>query len=301
LRLIAEAEEELTASLVDAVWYRSTYTDNGAALEHASSEYRRRGWRKGRNPSPWFDTKWYLAQNPDANRLGISPLDHFVRIGAREGRSPHPLFNLAWYTRRYLNGAPVSAEALLHFMTIGMNNGGVPDPRLGTEAVQKRLLDVDVAERPALIARLLELLSAPEKHHPFAETDARLWPILLTRTFPRDALAVLLLFDGASKLAVSQADAAAMAIPVEDAPLFGSIVSRTELRLSDRADGEGISVSFRLPKQGEVLRQLLAALPCRRAAAIGSDLLDTPIVRAVRNAGVPVFTNGPASVQDQER
>jgi hypothetical protein len=40
------------------------------------------------------------------------------------------------------------------------------------------------------------------------------------------------------------------------------------------------------------LKALLAALPCRRAAAIDPGLLDTGIVRAVRNAGVPVFTNG---------
>jgi O-antigen biosynthesis protein len=44
------------------------------------------GFREGRNPSPHFNTRYYLSANPDVRRAGLNPLLHYVMWGEREGR-----------------------------------------------------------------------------------------------------------------------------------------------------------------------------------------------------------------------
>ena len=56
------------------------------------------GLPAGIEPIEFFDSRWYLAQNPDldaAFRLGrvSTPLAHFFRDGSREGRDPGPDFH----------------------------------------------------------------------------------------------------------------------------------------------------------------------------------------------------------------
>ncbi|UHC14278.1 hypothetical protein LRS73_17090 [Methylobacterium currus] len=43
------------------------------------------GWRGGRNPNAYFDTKGDLAANPDLAAAGIDPLEHVPQCGAGEG------------------------------------------------------------------------------------------------------------------------------------------------------------------------------------------------------------------------
>ncbi|MHA1529654.1 MAG: hypothetical protein ACTSVG_11565 [Alphaproteobacteria bacterium] len=55
------------------------------------------GLPAGIEPIEFFDSRWYLARNPDldaAFRLGrvSTPLAHFLRDGSREGRDPGPEF-----------------------------------------------------------------------------------------------------------------------------------------------------------------------------------------------------------------
>jgi glycosyltransferase involved in cell wall biosynthesis len=46
------------------------------------------GFREGRNPSPTFDTRYYLRAYPDVRRGGVNPLLHFAMWGEQEGRVP---------------------------------------------------------------------------------------------------------------------------------------------------------------------------------------------------------------------
>lgn len=55
---------------------------HGDALAH----YLHYGWRQGLDPSPAFDTEYYLKQNPDVAEIGVNPLLHFVKYGRAEGR-----------------------------------------------------------------------------------------------------------------------------------------------------------------------------------------------------------------------
>ena len=46
------------------------------------------GAAEGRDPSPLFDTSYYLKSNPDVAAAGINPLAHYLTWGAAEGRDP---------------------------------------------------------------------------------------------------------------------------------------------------------------------------------------------------------------------
>ncbi|MEL6998144.1 MAG: hypothetical protein AAFP68_07765 [Pseudomonadota bacterium] len=64
-------------------------------------------------PIEFFDSFWYLAENPDlpmALRTGqiLSPLGHFLRHGSGEGRNPGPTF----LGNRYLEASPRARELL---------------------------------------------------------------------------------------------------------------------------------------------------------------------------------------------
>jgi hypothetical protein len=276
-----ESAERTANELVDAEWYRAAY-----GLD--SSEYRTSGWREGRNPSAWFDTGWYLLHNSDVRDL--CPLEHFVLRGGAEGRDPHPLFRAAWYARHYLGSSQHGAEALRHFMKIGMETGNVPDPRLATPSVRSRLSSVPAAKRSELLHRLVDALYRAQASAPvrWAAEDADLWPFLLTRTFPEFTTGTLLLVDE-RPAAASVAEGAALALPAEESPLFGFVREGT-LTLADSLGAEAVRVVLELPRQIENLRTLLREIPCRRAALLSPELLHSPVVRAVRNADVPVFT-----------
>ena len=41
---------------------------------------------RSRDPSPKFDTSWYLRSYSDVRKSGLNPLAHYLRKGAAEGR-----------------------------------------------------------------------------------------------------------------------------------------------------------------------------------------------------------------------
>jgi hypothetical protein len=83
VRLIGES------GLFDAVFYRDNTPDIGGGIdpiEHFITD----GWRQGRQPNRYFDTTWYLRENPDVARAGANALRHYIVIGEAEGRAPSP-------------------------------------------------------------------------------------------------------------------------------------------------------------------------------------------------------------------
>ena len=51
-------------------------------IEH----YIRYGADEGRNPSKYFDTKYYLNRYIDVKKSGMNPLFHYITYGIKEGR-----------------------------------------------------------------------------------------------------------------------------------------------------------------------------------------------------------------------
>lgn len=62
------------------------FNNRRRAIKH----YLKFGTEKGHNPSLYFNTTWYLKQNPDVKKTGINPLAHYLSYGWLESRSPRP-------------------------------------------------------------------------------------------------------------------------------------------------------------------------------------------------------------------
>ncbi|MCE4222672.1 hypothetical protein HCU64_02815 [Methylobacterium sp. C25] len=74
------------------------------------------GWKRGLNPSPFFNLDWYVSQNSDVSKVKINPLFHFLKYGIEEGRPPHPNVDLRWYSRRYSSFTGSKSELLTHLV-----------------------------------------------------------------------------------------------------------------------------------------------------------------------------------------
>jgi hypothetical protein len=64
-----------------------------------------------------FDEAWYLKQNSDVARAGLSPLLHYLRYGWEEGRDPSPDFSTNFYVENYPDAD--GTNPLVHYVAIG--------------------------------------------------------------------------------------------------------------------------------------------------------------------------------------
>lgn len=78
-------EDDSIRAEFDEAYYRNTYPEL-AGVPDSFEHYMTQGWREGRNPSPNFDTRFYLRREGDVRESGINPFRHFVLRGRREGR-----------------------------------------------------------------------------------------------------------------------------------------------------------------------------------------------------------------------
>lgn len=94
------------------------YLVNGSDVLDASLDpadhFCRFGWREGRNPNIYFNTRWYLRTNPDVERLGLNPLVHYIAEGEAANRRPIVYFDPHWYRAKY--DIPAGALCLAHFL-----------------------------------------------------------------------------------------------------------------------------------------------------------------------------------------
>ena len=117
-----------TAYLVfNAPAYGSTGTD-------PLSWYHTTGWMTGVNPNAWFDTNYYLAQNPDVKASGMDPLQHFETYGWKEGRDPSLVFSNSKYLAANPDVNAASIDPLLHFESYGQTESRMTFLSGGTAA-----------------------------------------------------------------------------------------------------------------------------------------------------------------------
>ncbi|MFO0677930.1 MAG: glycosyltransferase [Polyangiaceae bacterium] len=74
------------SGLFDEPWYRLRYGIE--AGDDPIRDYLEFGVAQGRNPAPWFDTRFYMLHCPDVVEAKIQPFLHFVLYGSAEGRPP---------------------------------------------------------------------------------------------------------------------------------------------------------------------------------------------------------------------
>ena len=75
-----------------ADWYLKQYPDvrsNRRWSAHPELHYLLIGASEGRDPAPFFDTKWYLEENSDVAKSTMNPLYHYIIFGQGEGRVRH--------------------------------------------------------------------------------------------------------------------------------------------------------------------------------------------------------------------
>ena len=80
-------------------------------------------WQKGLNPDAWFDTKYYLAHNPDVAAAHIDPLTHYETFGWKEGRDPSAVFSTSKYLAAYTDVKAAGMDPLLHWVLFGQTEG----------------------------------------------------------------------------------------------------------------------------------------------------------------------------------
>jgi GT2 family glycosyltransferase len=73
--------------------------------------------------SPFFDSAWYLAANPDVSKLGLDPIVHYLAWGAQEGRQPSRIFDSGKYLKLCSDVVAAVENPLIHFITQGILAG----------------------------------------------------------------------------------------------------------------------------------------------------------------------------------
>ena len=126
---LSEAIEREIAKIFDSNYY--CYQLNYYGFSNPIDHFLTSGWKNLVSPSPVFDTKYYLEQNPDVRHANVNPLVHYIKSGDREGRNPHPLFSTKYY--RELYSIPQNTSTLGHFLTEGWKQGFQPCPLFFTE------------------------------------------------------------------------------------------------------------------------------------------------------------------------
>ena len=94
-----------------------------AAAQQAAASYDASGWQKGLNPDALFDTKYYLAHNPDVAAAHVNPLLHFEQFGWHEGRNPSAAFSTNGYLQHNADVTAAGVDPLLHYVVYGQAEG----------------------------------------------------------------------------------------------------------------------------------------------------------------------------------
>jgi hypothetical protein len=103
---LSDARRLLEANLFDPRAYapQAGLAAGADAFAHFFCE----GWKAGLAPNAVFDTRWYLAENPEVAEAGVNPLLHYALSGEPAGLDPSPLFDVRWYRRVHDTRSPLA-------------------------------------------------------------------------------------------------------------------------------------------------------------------------------------------------
>lgn len=63
----------------------------------------------------YLQADWYLKEYPDVSAANVEPFQHFVEFGAAEGRQPNPYFDTKWYAAQHMSVEEQSLNPLSHY------------------------------------------------------------------------------------------------------------------------------------------------------------------------------------------
>jgi Ca2+-binding RTX toxin-like protein len=110
--------------LVDDLFYYSRNHDVWLAHVDADAHYHSAGWREGRDPDAFFDTKLYQELYPDTRNS--DPLKQFDESGWKTGRIPSLSFDGNAYLASWADVVGKGFNPLTHFLTNGHEEGRQP-------------------------------------------------------------------------------------------------------------------------------------------------------------------------------
>ena len=87
-----------------------------------------RNWREWLliRRSGYFDSRYYLLNNPDVRRADIDPLSHFIKYGWKEGRNPSEKFDINYYLQINSDVKKANINPLVHYLKFGHYEGRIP-------------------------------------------------------------------------------------------------------------------------------------------------------------------------------
>ena len=125
-----ESVESIAKTIIDSfLWDDNYYSKQLEEDERTHQElvydFIIKGAATGKNPTPHFNTYYYLANNPDVAQHGINPFYHYIAIGEKEGRRPVPYFNPKLYLELNPDLQNWEAPLLFHLVQAGFEEGRV--------------------------------------------------------------------------------------------------------------------------------------------------------------------------------
>jgi len=120
VRRTTPVEVIAASGIFDEEFYRAQVPDLPAGVDPIE-HYVARGAADGLDPSPMFDTSYYLQKNPTVRR--VNPLAHYCEFGWRELRNPSANFDTWWYWSKHLDLADESVNPLSHYAATGRAAG----------------------------------------------------------------------------------------------------------------------------------------------------------------------------------
>jgi hypothetical protein len=125
------------------------------------------GAGEGIIPTPLFEREWYIRNYPDVLRSGFDPFLHFVASGDREGRSPGPWFDASWYRMKNIEVRDHETPPLQHYLASGVADGRDPCGAFATQWYISRFGDEVQSASEALLHYALNGRKAWHSTHPF--------------------------------------------------------------------------------------------------------------------------------------
>jgi hypothetical protein len=113
--------------------------------------YRRFGAQERRNPSPLFDSQYYLEQDPEVDsalangEFQNDPLLHYIESGAEAGLDPNPFFDSDYYLEQNPDIQARGINPLEHYITFGWREGRRPSNNFDPNFYLDRYPDVELA------------------------------------------------------------------------------------------------------------------------------------------------------------
>ena len=111
--------------LFDASFYLVSNADVREAGVDPLAHFCADGWREGRNPNLYFDTRYYRAQVV-VGGAEVNPLVHYYLQGERAGLRPSVYFDPGWYASAYT--VPAHCSALAHYLARRRQQRHSPNP-----------------------------------------------------------------------------------------------------------------------------------------------------------------------------